>query len=158
MFSGEHLTTIDAKGRTSIPVRMREVLLESFGDERFVLTKCPVDLGSGLVSRGLSLYPLSEWRGLLERLDQKGGGFTGTQLNSIKRLIVAPGVECCADKQGRVLIPPSLRDYADLERDIVFVGMRTKVEVWSQESWQNVCRQAEKDFPADTAALADLGL
>lgn len=157
MFRGDFQTTIDPKGRTSIPARFREILTESFGDERFFITKCPVDMGGGLFSRGLSIYPYREWLALEEKVD-KETGLTSAQLNSIKRIILAPGVECSADKQGRVLIPPTLRAYAELERDVVIVGMQKKVEIWSQAAWDRVVDQAEKDFPSDTAALAALGL
>jgi MraZ protein len=158
VFRGEHYNTLDDKGRISIPSRLREVFTEGFGDERFVVTKCMVDLGEGTICRGLSLYPISEWRTLQEKVEKGGNGLTASQINSIRRLILAPGVECSPDKQGRVLVPPTLRGYATLDRDIVFVGMQRKVEVWSQEAWDKVCGQAEKDFPADTQALADFGL
>ncbi len=158
MFSGEHYTSIDAKGRTSLPARLREVFSEVFGDERFVITKCPVDMGNGAIGRGLSIYPLRDWQALREKINQGGSGLTAAQLNSIKRLILAPGVECVADKQGRVLIPPTLRSYAALERDIVFVGTENKIEIWNQQAWDKVCGQAEQDFPGDTQALAELGL
>lgn len=158
MFRGLFQTTVDAKGRTSMPARFREVLGETFRDDRFVITNSgPVDLGSGLFARGLSIYPYPEWVTLEEKV-AKGVGFTFAQLNSINRLILAPGVECVADKQGRVLIPPHLRSAAGLERDIVFVGSQKKIEIWSQAEWERVISQAEKDFPANTQALAELGL
>jgi MraZ protein len=157
MFGGEIYTTIDGKGRTSMPAKFREVFSDTFGDERFYITKCLVNMGDGTVSRGLSVYPYGEWQSLQDKMDNGVSGLTAAQVNSIKRLILAPGVECVADRQGRVLIPPTLRAYASLERDIVFVGTRKKIEIWNQESWDQVCRQAEADFPDDTAALADLG-
>lgn len=158
MFSGEHYNSIDGKGRTSIPAKLRDVFTEKFVDERFVVTKCLVDMGNNDFCRGLSIYPLAEWQSLQERVEKGGNGLTAAQLNSIRRLILAPGVECVADKQGRVLIPPTLRSYAALEKDIVFVGTQRKIELWSLETWDKVCSQAEKDFPSDTAALAELGL
>jgi MraZ protein len=158
MFRGIFLNTVDAKGRTSMPARFREVLTETYGDERFFITNSgPVELGSGIFARGLSIYPCKEWLALEENV-AKGAGFTFAQLNSINRLILAPGVECTADKQGRVLIPPHLRSAAVLERDIVFVGSQKKVEIWSQAEWERVTSQAEKDFPATTQALAELGI
>jgi MraZ protein len=158
MFSGEHYTILDDKGRIGVPTRLRELFPACFGDERLVITKCMVDLGEGEVCRGLAIYPLVEWRQLQEKVEKGGNGLTASQLNSIRRLVLAPGVESAPDKQGRVLVPPTLRNYAAMERDVVFVGMQRKIEVWSQEAWDKVCRQAEKDFPADTQAMADLGL
>ena len=158
MFRGIFQNSVDAKGRTSMPARFREVLLERFEIDRFVMTNSgPVDLGAGEFARGLSIYPYPEWLALEEKV-AKGNGFTFAQLNSINRLILAPGVECTADKQGRVLIPPHLRTTAALERDIVFVGSQKKIEIWSQAEWTRVTSQAEKDFPANTQALAELGL
>ena len=158
MFRGIFQNTVDAKGRTSMPARFREVLTETYGDDRFIITNSgPVELGSGIFARGLSIYPHQEWLALEEKM-AKGSGFTFAQLNSINRLILAPGVECIADRQGRVLIPPHLRNAAVLERDIVFVGSQKKIEIWSQAEWERVTSQAEKDFPANTQALAELGL
>lgn len=158
MFRGLFQNTVDAKGRTSMPAKFREVLSETFGDDRFIITNSgPVELGSGLFARGLSIYPYPEWLALEEKV-AKGSGFTFAQLNSINRLILAPGVECSADRQGRMLIPPHLRSAAALERDIVFVGSQKKIEIWSQAEWEKVISQAEKDFPANTQALAELGL
>jgi len=158
MFRGICQNTVDAKGRTSMPARFREVLADRFETDRFVITNSgPVDLGTGVFARGLSIYPYPEWLALEEKV-AKGAGFTFAQLNSINRLILAPGVECVADKQGRVLIPPHLRTAAALERDIVFVGSQKKIEIWSQAEWARVTSQAERDFPANTQALAELGL
>ncbi|HWI39918.1 MAG TPA: division/cell wall cluster transcriptional repressor MraZ [Verrucomicrobiae bacterium] len=154
MFRGTFATTIDPKGRTSIPARFRETLVETFGDERFFVTKCP---GADDASRGLVLYPYRELLALEEKVAAGGTGLSAAQLNSVRRLVLAPAVECTADGSGRVLIPPPLRSYAGLERDIVFVGVQRKAEIWSSERWDSVCAQAEKDFPADTSALAELG-
>lgn len=158
MFRGIYQNSVDAKGRTSLPARFREVMAETFKADSFVITNSgPVDLGNGVFGRGLSIYPYPEWLVLEEKV-AKGVGFTFSQLNSINRLILAPGVECAADRQGRVLIPPHLRSAAALERDIVFVGSQKKIEIWSQAEWEKVTSQAEKDFPANTQALAELGL
>ena len=159
VFSGENLTTVDAKGRTSIPARFRDILVEGFGDERFFITKSmPVTLDGGIVARGLSAYPVREWKELEKRINSNEGGFTSVDLNRIKRLIVAPAVECTADKQGRVLIPPTLRLHAGLERDVLMVGMGPRFDIWSSETYQLVTEQDEKNFPQDSEALAALGI
>lgn len=157
MFWGEFTATIDAKGRTSIPARFREILEEKYRDERIFITKCVTDLGSGEPCRGLSVYPYNAFLSLAERLDQ-ASGYTVAQLNSIKRLILAPAVECAADKQGRVLIPPTLRGYAGLERDLVLVGTQNKIEVWGEDTWAKVVGQSEKDYLAAAEALALPGI
>jgi len=159
MFGGECLTTIDAKGRTSIPVRFREVLSHSFGDERFVITKAsPVDFGDGSFGRGLSVYPLAEWQELEKKIQANEGGLALAQLNSLKRLVLGPAQECTVDKLGRVLIPPALRLHAALERDLYFVGMGKRFDVWGKETYSRVNAQDERNFPQDSAALAELGI
>ncbi|MRR37376.1 transcriptional regulator MraZ, partial [bacterium] len=152
MFRGIYETTIDAKGRTSLPARFRDVLVESFGDERFFVTNSvPVDLGGGVYSSGLLIFPYQEWF-LFEETFLNGKGLTPAQRNSIMRTIVAPAVECSADKLGRMLVPPHLRRNAALEREILFVGAMKKVEVWSQAEWEKVRAHDMKAFPSDSEA------
>ena len=158
MFRGVFEATIDAKGRTSLPAKFREVLTDTFGDERFFITNSsPVDMDRGEVCSGLVIYPHNEWLLLEERL-LSNSGFTSSQRNSIIRKIFAPALPCAADKLGRVLVPPAMRKAATLERDIIFVGALKKIEIWSMENWEKVLAQADKDIPIDSQALADLGL
>jgi len=157
MFRGEHYNSLDGKGRTIIPARLRSVFSDNFADERFVITKnIPVNT-SGVFCRGLAIYPLTEFQSLEQKF-QKGNGLSVSELNGIRRLILASAVESVSDKQGRVMIPQALRDYAGLEKDIIFVGMQRKIEVWDIRVWEKVCAQAEMDIPVDNAALAELGI
>lgn len=159
MFGGESLTTIDSKGRTSIPARFREVLAGCFGDERCIITKSsPVEFDDGSFGRGLSVYPVSEWLALEQKIQANEGGLALAALNSLKRLVLGPAQECCADKLGRVLIPPALRQHAGLDRDLVFVGMGKRFDIWSSETYARVNAQDERNFPQDSAALAALGI
>ena len=160
MFRGKFETTIDAKGRTSIPAKFREVLVATFGDERFFLTKSsPVPLGDGSFGYGLVIYPYQRFLEIEAQLNGgTGQGLTMAQLASVKRTVLVPAVECTVDKLGRVLVPNDLRKSALLERDILFVGMQNKVDVYSQAVWTRVCEQDEQNFPIDSPALAALGL
>ncbi|MRR06595.1 MAG: transcriptional regulator MraZ [Deltaproteobacteria bacterium] len=160
MFRGIFNTTIDGKGRTSLPAKFREVLVEAFGDERFFLTNSnPVRLGDGVSCSGLAIYPYQEWIVLEEKLVRGTGlGLSSVQLAAVKRRIIAPAVECSADKLGRILVPPHLRKSASLEREIVFAGLLNKAEIWSLAEWEKVYRQDDDNFPGDSQALADLGL
>jgi MraZ protein len=159
MFGGESLTTIDSKGRTSIPARFRELLATCFGDERFVITKSsPVDFDDGSFGRGLSIYPLTEWQELEKKIQANEGGLALAQLNSLKRLVLGPAQECTADKLGRVLIPPALRLHANLDRDLYFVGMGRRFDIWARETYCRINMQDERNFPQDSAALAALGI
>jgi MraZ protein len=158
MFRGEHYNSLDAKGRTSIPARLRNVFAETFADERFFIAKCmPVKIDNGETCRGLTIYPTEEFQALEKKLE-KGNGLTVSALNGIRRHVLASAVECSVDKQGRVLVPPALRNYAGLEKEIIFVGMQRKIEVWDSAIWEKVCAQAEKDIPDDNAILAELGI
>jgi MraZ protein len=159
IFGGETPSTIDGKGRTCIPAKFRDSLAGSAGEARFILTKAaPVDLGDGTFGRGLSVYPLTEWQTIKKKILANEGGFTSVQLNSIKRQIINPAEECCADKLGRVLVPASLRTHACLERDIWFVGMGQRFDIWSKETYSRVNAQDEKNFPLESEALAALGI
>jgi MraZ protein len=158
MFRGEHYNSLDVKGRTIIPARLRSVFTEIFDDERFVITKnIPVSPQDGEICRGLAIYPLSEFQSLEQKFE-KGNGLGVSELNAIRRLIFASAVESTADKQGRVMIPPTLRDYAGLEKDVIFVGMQRKIEIWDTRTWDRVCAQAEMDIPVNSPSLAELGI
>lgn len=160
MFRGKFDTTIDAKGRTSIPAKFREVLVDTYGDERFFLTKTsPVRLDGGEVCYGLAIYPYQEFLDIEERLkDGTSLGLSVAGLAAVRRTILVPAVECCADKVGRLLVPSDLRKAAELEREIHFVGMQNKIDIYSQVVWAKVCEQDEQNFPVDSAVLAGLGL
>ena len=158
MFRGIFETTIDAKGRTSLPARFREILVGTHGDERFFLTNSvPVDLGDGLYSSGLLIFPYKEWFDFEEKF-RVSKGLTSDQRKSIMRTIVSPAQECCADKLGRFLIPPTFRKSAILDREIQFVGTMDKIEIWSMSEWDKVRAQDVKNFPSGTEAAAELGL
>lgn len=158
MFRGIFETTIDAKGRTSLPARFREILAGTHGDERFFLTNsAPICLGDGLFSSGLLIYPYKEWFAFEEKF-RVSRGLTSEQRKSIMHTIIAPAQECSADKLGRFLIPPTFRRDAALDREIQFVGTMDKIEIWSMGEWDKIRGQNMKNFPSGTEAAAELGL
>lgn len=158
MFRGIFETSIDAKGRTSLPAKFREVLVDVHGDERFFITNSsPVDLGGGGFSTGLLIFPYKKWFEFEENF-RASRGLTSAQRNSVMRTIISPATECSVDKLGRLLIPPHLRKSAALEREILFVGVLDKIEVWSQAEREKVRVQDMRNFPSDTEAIAELGL
>jgi MraZ protein len=158
MFKGMFEATIDAKGRTSMPAKFREVLVEVYGDERFVITNSsPVDLGGGAFSNGLLIFPYKKWLEFEENF-RNTKGLTSAQRNSIMRTIISPAEECVADKLGRLLVPSHMRKSAALEREVLFVGVMDKIEVWSQAEREKVRVQDMKNFPSDSETVAELGL
>ena len=154
IFAGENPSTIDSKGRTCIPVKFRDALVQAFGNERFIITKSqPVSLGDDVFARGLSIYPLSVWSDIKSKALANEAGYTSLQLDSIKRQFLNPAEECTADKLGRVLIPPSLRVHAGLERELWFVGMDRRFDIWSRETYNRVNAQDEKNLPLDLSGI-----
>lgn len=121
MFMGEFDHSIDAKGRIIIPSKFREDL----GDE-FVVT-------AGL-DGCLFVYPKTEWETFSMELAKLPGTKEARQL---QRYFLAKAAACEVDKQGRALIPMKLRECAGLDKDIVFVGVLNKIEIWSKERWDN---------------------
>lgn len=143
MFMGEYQHTIDDKGRLIIPAKFREGL-----GEKFVMTK-------GL-DNCLFLYPMDEW----ERLEQKLRAlpFTKADVRAFVRFFFSGATECELDKQGRVLVPQVLREHAQLEKEVVVIGVSTRVEVWSKQVWEKYCQDAQGDYEAIAEKLADLDL
>jgi MraZ protein len=128
MFRGHFEHAIDAKGRTSLPSRFRDVLAAT-GDARLVLTPSPFDAC-------LHLFPMKAW----EEFEAKIAALPQFEPNVIKlrRVYVSAAVECEVDKQGRVLVPNSLRDHAMLKKDVLWAGMGQMVELWAREKWDDV--------------------
>lgn len=144
-FQGEYINTVDVKGRASIPARFRELLESVHGDERLVVTKR---------NGGLLAYPPSEWAKIRQSVEAMP---PGTTRDDILRVLVAPAVECGFDKQGRIQIPQSLRNYADIEKDVVVVGLFSKIEIWSQRRHSEVTSQSESRLDQERDVLAEIG-
>ena len=136
MFRGHFEHAIDAKGRTSLPARFRDVLAAT-GDARIILTKSPFDAC-------LHLVPMKGW----EEIEAKIAAQPQFDANVIRlrRLYVSAAVECEIDKQGRVLVPNALRDYASLHKDVLWAGMVNLVELWSREKWDEVQRMTPEEL------------
>lgn len=122
MFLGEHQHTIDIKGRLIIPSRFREGL-----GEKFVLTK-------GL-DRCLFAYAQEEWAILARKM--RSLPMTRSDARAFVRFFFSGAAECDLDKQGRILIPVNLREYAGLKKDAAVIGVSSRVEIWAREHWEN---------------------
>ena len=131
MFRGVFEHQIDAKGRTSLPAKLRDTLLATY-DERLILTTA--------LDPCLHAYPVREWEQLEATLARRNPMEPGVK--TLMRLYVASAQECPLDKLGRVLIPPSLRSHAGLEKDLVWAGMVKVIEVWSTEGWKKAQEDA----------------
>lgn len=120
MFMGEYQHNLDAKGRLIVPSRFRDEL-----GERFVITK-------GL-DKCLFVYPQSEWKIFEEKL--KTLPITNAGARKFVRFFFAGAAECEPDAQGRIIIPSNLREYADIKKEVVSIGMANRLEIWNKENW-----------------------
>lgn len=147
MFRGRFEHTIDAKGRTSLPARYRDVL-SSIGERRIVLT-------SGL-DPCLVAYAMPEWLAFEERLGKLSTFDQAVQ--KIRRIYVSGAVECEVDDSGRVLVPPTLRDHARLKKDVVWAGSGKFAELWDAHAWREVFETTDDERREMSKRLAELGL
>lgn len=119
MFRGKFKHTLDEKGRLSLPSKFREVLRVRYGSETLVITNMP---------ECLVVYPISEWKELEEKLLKLPFGMR--EAREFLRYFLGSAEECEPDKQGRILIPQSLRDEIKVEREVVLLGMLNYFEIW----------------------------
>jgi MraZ protein len=143
VFLGEFEHTIDDKGRVAIPARFRE------------------DLGEGLVlTRGfdqcLQAFPRPVWQTVSQRVSALSMG--SADARALRRLLFAGAAEVEIDRQGRILIPQNLREYAGLAEQVVITGMDTYFELWSTERWNGVLDQIGESGSSIAEQLAALGI
>jgi MraZ protein len=143
VFRGRYEHTIDAKGRISIPSKFREILGKK--DERLVITN---------FDHCLVAFPSEEW----SLLEQKVGTFSlmKKETSAFFRFFYSSAMDCEIDKQGRLLIPQTLRDYASLQKDVVLVGEGKRIEIFAKERWLEEARKAEENFDQIRDTLGNL--
>jgi MraZ protein len=146
MFRGRSIHTLDAKGRIRIPTRFRDILKTRYED-RFVITN---------LDRCLIAYPLQEWEIIEEKLGSLS--LVRQDVKAFQRFFISGATECSFDKQGRILIPQTLREHASLEREVVLAGMLRSFEVWSKDLWDEEIKRAHDNFSEITTTLAELGI
>lgn len=146
MFRGRYNYQIDTKGRLSVPARFRELLVSNY-DERVIITN---------FDQCLWTYPAPEWQELEKKVSALPQFME--EVKALQRVFISAAVECPIDKQGRILIPPSLREYADIRKDVVIVGMTRRFEIWSRERWDAVFSTAQQKLEGLGNKLAELGL
>lgn len=143
MFMGEYNHTIDAKGRLIIPSKFREIL----GDA-FVVTK-------GL-DGCLFVYDNEEWKRFEEKL--RSLPITNKEARQFVRFFLAGATEAEVDKQGRILIPNVLREFAELTKDVVLVGVGSRIEIWGRERFEDTATFEDMDEIAEHMAQLGLGI
>lgn len=143
MLIGEYKHTIDAKKRLAIPAKLRK------------------ELGRGAVlTRGLdnslALYTASEWKKMVEKLSQLPSGKIDAR--AFNRIILAGAVSAELDSLGRILIPDYLKNYADLKKNVVIVGIYNRVEIWDEKKWESYKNKTEKEVGNMAERLGELGV
>ena len=138
---GTYHHNIDAKGRMSFPNKLRELLGEEFYVTKSINQKC------------LTIYSKEQWEKLAEKVAALPDSMGGLD---IKRWLFSGAGELVPDKQGRVLIPADLRDFAALTKDVVVIGLDDKAEIWDKEKWDH--QQNDMDMAKMLEAMQQLGI
>ena len=143
VFMGEYQHTIDNKGRLILPSKIREGLGDTF-----------------IATRGLDdclfIYTREEWAIFEGKLKQLP--LVRPEARAFSRYIFSGAAELETDKQGRVLLPPNLREYAKLEKDVVVIGVSSRVEIWSKENWQSYNERMGPTVEQAAEDLVDFGI
>ena len=143
MFIGEYQATVDEKGRISIPAKFRPAL------------KSKVVVTRGL-DNSLFLYSLPEWKKLAEKLASLPISTANTR--AFSRLMLAGAMDCELDKQGRIIIPSYLKEFAKISKRAVVAGLYNRIEIWSEELWNTYKQQTEAASNSIAEQLGSLGV
>lgn len=138
MLIGEYQHTVDLKGRVNFPAKFREDI-----GERFIVTK-------GL-DQCLFVYSEPEWATLEEKIKSQ----PMSKSRNIQRFLFASACEVEADKQGRIVIPQNLREYAGIQKDVMIIGASVRAEIWDLENWNRQCEDITPEMIA--SAMDELG-
>ncbi len=145
MFYGEFEHSIDRKGRLILPAKFRETAKNQFVEKFFVtrgLDKC------------LFMFAEEEWRSQENKF--KTMSFTKQQSRTFNRLLFSGAVEVNFDKQGRILLPQYLKDFADIKKDVIIVGVSNRIEIWSKDKWRDFYSNSRQSFEEIAEKLMDV--
>ena len=131
MFMGTYTPKIDAKGRLFLPAKFREELAEGL-----VVTRGQ--------ERCLTVWTAEDFAGITQRLRQ--APITDKSVRGYVRMLFPAASHEVPDKQGRISIPPILREYASLKKDVMVMGVMDRLEIWDPESWTEYSAQEEENF------------
>ena len=148
MFRGRVKSTVDNKGRTSLPSRFREVLRNRYGNEALMIT-------TGF-ENNLVAFPIAEW----ERFEDKVSKMSrfDPRVIKLKRFFISGAVECRVDSHGRISLPQYLREYAKINKEIYWIGLGDSIEIWSSERWEENMKELLESKDELAKAISELGL
>ena len=145
MFYGEHEHKLDKKGRIIIPSEFRDISKENYIEKFFV-------------TRGLDtclfMFSEDEWKS--QEVKFKNLSFTKSETRKFNRLFFSGAVEATPDKQGRILIPSYLKNYAGIKKEIMIIGVSNRIEIWSKEKWEEFYKASKGSFEDIAEKLIDL--
>lgn len=147
-FSGKYYYSVDEKTRLIVPAPFREIISSNYSSKMYI-TNAAFD-------RCLHIYPYEEWSKLEEKV--RGLPKMLEEVRFFMRRVIASAQECSIDKQGRILIPASLREDAGINGEVVIVGQIDKVELWDRKEWDTVVDISRIDRKAAEERLAEYGL
>ena len=145
MFYGEFEHSIDRKGRLILPAKFREVAKNQFVEKFFVtrgLDKC------------LFMFSEEEWRSQENKF--KTMSFTKQQSRTFNRLLFSGDFEVSFDKQVRILLPQYLKDFAEIKRDVMIVGVSNRIEIWAKDKWHDFYANSRQSFEEIAEKLMDV--
>lgn len=144
MFYGEYSHSIDRKGRLILPAKFREVAKNNFIEKFFAtrgLDKC------------LFMFSEEEWRAQENKF--KAVSFTKQEGRTFNRLYFSGAVEIVPDRQGRILLPQYLKDFAEIKKDVIIVGVSNRIEIWASNLWNDFYSNARHSFEAIAEKLIE---
>lgn len=142
MFYGEYEHALDRKGRLIIPAKLREVFRENYIEKFFItrgLDKC------------LFLFTEDEWR--LQEQKFRSISFTNAQSRAFNRIYFSGASEVNCDRQGRILIPQTLKVFAAIKKEIVIIGVSSRIEIWSKPQWQEFYQDNRDSFEENAGKI-----
>ncbi len=135
MFYGEFAHSLDRKGRLIIPSKFREALKEAYAEKLYItrgLDKC------------LFVFTEEEWK--IQESKFRSISFTKSEHRKFNRLFFSGAQDVLADKQGRILLQSYLKDYADIKKEVVFIGVSNRIEIWAKESWKEFYNTSKESY------------
>ncbi len=144
MFRGRFEHNIDGKGRVSIPAKFREILKRDYGSDQLIVT---------IFDSCLVAYPLTEWQVFEEKM--KDFSQLKKEAKSFLRYFYSGAMECAIDDHGRILIPSQFREHAQLSKEIVFVGVMNRFELWNKGVWEEEFAKYKESFDEISENIAE---
>jgi MraZ protein len=141
VFLGSHNHNLDTKGRVAIPARFREELANGM-----VLTRG--------FDRCIALYPIPAWESLSAKINELS--IADVDVRQFRRMVFSEAVDLQLDSQGRILVPAALRSFAEIDREVVIIGVHSSVEIWNPMRWG--ATSSEMDSSADDIAARLAGM